>query len=186
LTEDREIIELFFRRSEAAIEELDRKYGSRCRSLSYGIVNDRQDAEDCVNDAYLGMWNAIPPAKPAPLLPYLYKIVRNLSLKAYYRKRAARRGGAYTVAMEELEACLAAPCTVESEIDARELARIIESFLETLSAENRVIFLRRYWFDDSCREIASRTGLTEKNVTVRLTRIRRKLKEYLEEREVFL
>ena len=75
---------------------------------------------------------------------------------------------------------------MESEIDARELARIIESFLETLSAENRVIFLRRYWFDDSCREIASRTGLTEKNVTVRLTRIRRKLKEYLEEREVFL
>ena len=82
MTEDREIIELFFRRSEAAIEELDRKYGYRCRSLSYGIVNDRQDAEDCVNDAYLGMWNAIPPAKPAPLLPYLYKIVRNLSLKA--------------------------------------------------------------------------------------------------------
>lgn len=186
MTEDKDIIELFFRRSEAAIEELDRKYGSLCRRLSYGIVNDRQDAEDCVNDAYLGMWNAIPPARPAPLLPYLCKIVRNLSLKAYYRKRAARRDSAYTVAMEELEACLAAPGTVEAEIDARELAQAIESFLETLSAENRVIFLRRYWFSDSCREIAGRTGLTEKNITVRLTRIRRKLKEYLKEREVFL
>lgn len=186
MTEDQEIIELFFRRSEAAIEELDRKYGSRCRSLSYGIVNDRQDAEDCVNDAYLGMWNAIPPASPAPLLPYLCKIVRNLSLKTYYRKKAAKRGGAYTVAMEEIEGCLASPDTVENQMDARELARIIESFLETLSEENRVIFLRRYWFSDSCRDIAGRTGLTEKNITVRLTRIRRKLKEYLEEREVFL
>ena len=88
--------------------------------------------------------------------------------------------------MEEIEACLAGPDTVESEIGARELARIIEGFLDTLTAENRVIFMRRYWFCDSCKEIAGFTGLSEKNISVRLARIRGKMKEYLAEREVFI
>lgn len=84
--EDEKIIELFFNRSEQAIQELDMKYGKICHELSYNIVNDRQDAGECVNDAYLGMWNAIPPAMPNPLLAYLCKIVRNISLKTYYKK----------------------------------------------------------------------------------------------------
>ncbi len=184
--EDEEIIGLFFERSEQAIRELNAKYGNVCKKLSYSILNDRLDAEECVNDAYLGAWNAIPPAKPNPLLPYVCKIVRNISLKLYYRKSAAKRSSAYTVAMEEIEACLAGPDTVESEIGARELARIIEGFLDTLTAENRVIFMRRYWFCDSCKEIAGFTGLSEKNISVRLARIRGKMKEYLAEREVFI
>ena len=182
--EDAKIIALFWERSEQSIRELDRKYGKICRSLSYQIVNDRLDAEECVNDAYLGAWNAIPPARPCPLLAYLCKIVRNISLNLYHRKDAAKRSSAYTVAMEEIEACLASPDTVETEIEARELAHILEDFLETLSLENRVIFMRRYWFADSCRDIAGRVGLSEKNITVRLARIRRKLKEFLREREV--
>lgn len=186
MTEDEEIIELFFARSEDAIRELHLKYGKICHRLSYNILNDAQDAEDCVNDAYLGAWNAIPPARPDPLLPYLCKIVRNISLKLYHRKGAARRNSSHTIAMEEIEACLAGPDTVEAQIEARELARHIEGFLDTLSPENRAIFMRRYWFFDSCRDIAQRAGLTEKNVTVRLTRIRRKLKEYLAEREVWI
>lgn len=184
--EDEEIIGLFFERSEQAIRELNAKYGNVCKKLSYSILNDRLDAEECVNDAYLGAWNAIPPAQPNPLLPYVCKIVRNISLKLYYRKSAAKRSSAYTVAMEEIEACLAGPDTVESEIGARELARIIEGFLDTLTAENRVIFMRRYWFCDSCKEIAGFTGLSEKNISVRLARIRGKMKEYLAEREVFI
>ena len=88
--------------------------------------------------------------------------------------------------MEEIEACTADPNTVEAELEARELSHIIESFLDTLTVENRVIFMRRYWFFDSCKDIAELTGLTEKNVSVRLTRIRRKLKSYLAEREVFV
>ena len=91
MVEDEKITELFFERSEKAIGELDKKYGGACRSLSYGIVNSRQDAEECVNDAYLGVWNAIPPAKPNPLRAFLFKIVRNISLKAYYKKEAAKR-----------------------------------------------------------------------------------------------
>ncbi len=184
--EDEKIIELFFARSEQGIQELNNKYGKICHKLSYNILNNRQDAEECVNDAYLGAWNAIPPTMPNPLQAYICKIVRNISLKLYYRKEAAKRSSTYTIAMEEIEACIADPNTVEAEIEAGELARIIESFLDTLTVENRVIFMRRYWFSDSCKDIAEFVGLTEKNISVRLTRIRQKMKEYLTEREVFV
>lgn len=186
MIEDKKIIELFFQRSEQAIRELDIKYGKVYHKLSYNIVNNWQDAEECVNDAYLGAWNAIPPANPDPLLTYICKIVRNISLKIYYRKAAAKRSSHYTIAMEEIEACIADPDTVEAEIEAIELARIIESFLDTLTVENRVIFIRRYWFSESCKDIAEFVGFTEKNISVRLTRIRQKMKDYLIEREVFI
>lgn len=186
MTEDKKIIELFFERSEQALQELDLKYGKICHKLSYNIVNNRQDAEECVNDAYFGAWNTIPPANPDPLLSYLCKIVRNISLKTYYKKKAAMRNSIYDVAMQEIEDCLSDPSTVETEIEAKELAHIIESFLDTLTEENRVIFMRRYWFSDSYKDIARHVGLTKKNVSVRLTRIRRKMKQYLAEREVFI
>lgn len=186
MLDDETIIELFFRRDQQAIRELEGKYGTICRNLSYNIVNSRQDAEECVNDAYFGAWNAIPPIRPNPLLTYIAKIVRNISLNAYWRKEAAKRSGRYTVALEEIEACIADQKTVEDEIEARELASIIEDFLDTLSLENRVIFMRRYWFADGYKDIAEFVGLSEKNVSVRLTRIRKKMKQYLMEREVFV
>ncbi len=186
MTDDETIVELFFCRSEQGIRELDAKYGTVCHSLSYRIVNNRQDAEECVNDAYLGAWNAIPPAHPDPLSAYILKIVRNLSLKCYYRTSAAKRNSAYTVAMEEIEAVAAVPDTVESEMEARELARIIEEFLDRLTDENRVIFMRRYWFADSCREIGEMVGLTEKHVSVRLARMRKKMEIYFKERGIFI
>ena len=183
---DERIIELFFERSEQAIKELDEKYGRTCHKVSYNILNNRQDAEECVNDAYLGTWNAIPPAKPNPLLAFVCKIVRNISLKRYEKNTAAKRNSYYDVAMEELEDCLAATTTTEEEIAEHELTEIIESFLDLLSKENRVIFLRRYWFSDTYADIAKQVGMTEKNVSVRLTRIRKELREYLIEREVLL
>ena len=116
--EDNAIIELFFDRSEQAIRELDGKYGKVCHSLSYNILHSSQDAEECVNDAYLGAWNAIPPARPNPLLAFLCRIVRNLSLMRYHGDRTAKRGGgSYTVALEELEGCLASPRTVEGDLE---------------------------------------------------------------------
>ena len=184
--EDARIVELYWERDEAAIAESSAKYGGYCYQIAFRILALREDAEECVNDAYLGAWNAIPPAKPNPLLTYICKIVRNISLKIYYRKEAAKRSSTYTIAMEEIEACIAAPNTVEAEIEARELAHIIESFLDTLTVENRVIFMRRYWFSDSCKDIAEFVGLSEKNISVRLTRIRQKMKSYLAEREVFV
>lgn len=186
MLEDEKIIELLYERSEQGLRELDIKYGKICHQLSYHITNNQQDAQECVNDAYLGAWNAIPPAKPALLSAYLCRIVRNLSLKSYYKKEAAKRNSAYAVAMEEMEACIADPNTVEALVEARDLARTIECFLDTLTVENRVIFMRRYWFADSCRDIAGLVGLSEKNVSVRLTRIRQKLKVYLTERGVWI
>ena len=186
MIEDEKIIELFSQRSEEAIRELDIKYGKVYQKLSYNIVNNRQDAEECVNDAYLGTWNAIPPAKPDPLLTYVCKIVRNISLKIYWRKEAAKRSGHYTIALEEIEGCIADQKTVEDEIEARELARIIEAFLDTLTAKERAIFMRRYAYADTYADIAKRVGISEKNVSVRLTLIRQKMKQYLIEREVFV
>ena len=186
MIDDEKIIELFFARSEQGIQELNHKYGKMCHNLSYNIVNSRQDAEECVNDAYLGAWNTIPPVRPNPLSSYIAKIVRNISLKIYWKKETVKRSGCYTVALEEIEACIADQNTVEDEIGARELAHIIGEFLDMLTIENRVIFMRRYWFSDSYKDIAEFVGLSEKNVSVRLTRIREKMKQYLIEREVFI
>ena len=184
--EDAEIISLFFRRSEQAIRELDEKYGKACRRLAENITGSPEDAEECVNDAWLGAWNAIPPARPDPLRAYVLKIVRNASLKCLERKGAARRNGACYAALQELEGLLPAPDTAETALEARELVRHIEGFLDALSPENRVIFLRRYWFSDPYGEIAERVGVSEKLVSVRLTRLRRQLKDYLMKREVYL
>ena len=185
--DDGAIIELFFARSEQAIRELDDKYGKACRGLSYRIVRSRRDAEECVNDAYLGVWNAVPPARPDPLPAFLYRIVRNLSLARYHADTAAKRGGgSYAAALEELEECLASHRTVEGDMEERELVLVIEEFLSTLSTENRVLLMRRYWFSDSYGEIAARTGLSEKNVSVRLTRIRKQMRHYFEERGILL
>ncbi len=184
--QDDEIIKLFFERSEQGIRELETKYGHACFKLSYNILGNRQDAEECVNDAYLGVWNAIPPAKPDPLSSFVLKIVRNLSLKKYWKNRAQKRDSAYTVSIHEIELFIATPSTTESEIDARELAKMIEEFLDMQTAENRVIFMRRYWFSDTYKDIAEQMDLTEKVISVRLTRIRKKLREFLIDREVLI
>lgn len=184
--DDKAIIELFFARSERAIKELDMKYGKLCHKISSNILHNRQDAEECVNDAYLGIWNTIPPERPNPLLAFLCKIVRNISIMRYHASTAIKRNSSYDVALEELEGCLAAPTTVEKELETSELTYIIDSFLETLTQENRVIFMRRYWFSDTYADIAEQVGLTEKNVSVRLTRIRKQMRDYLMEREVLV
>ena len=183
---DEIIIEMFFVRSEQAIKELDIKYGKIFHKTSYNILNDELDVEECVNDAYLGTWNTIPPTRPHSLLAYVCQIVRNISLKRYHLKKAIKRNSTYGVAMEELDACLSSASTVEDEIETKELVRIIESFLDTLSSENRVIFLQRYWFSDSYSDIAKKVGISEKSVSVRLTRIRRKMRDYLVERGVLV
>ena len=183
---DEQIIELFFNRSGNAIDELDKKYGKVLHKLSYNILNDRLDVEECLNDSYLGVWNTIPPKRPNPLLTYVCKIVRNISLKRYHSKTALKRNSTYDIAMSEVENYILAPNSVESEIEAKELAALIENFLDTLSVENRVIFMRRYWFSDTYKEIADRVGITEKMVSMRLTRIRRQMREFLLAREVFV
>ena len=182
--DDSQIIDLFFARSELAISELDAKYGKVCHKLAHNILDSRQDAEECVNDAYLGTWNAIPPQRPAPLLSFVCVLVRRYSIMRYRANTAMKRNSSYDACMEEIENCIAAPGRVEDHYEAKVLARTIERFLDTLNRENRVIFMRRYWYSDSYAAIAALTGLTEKNVSVRLARVRKQLRAYLMEQGV--
>ena len=182
--DDNAIIDLFFARDEAAIREVDCKYGSLCRKLSYNILHNEQDAEECVNDSYMGLWNAIPPQRPNPLVSFLCRIVRNRSVARHHANTAAKRNGTYDVALSEIDPCLTAPDDPQTELEVKELARTLEQFLDGLTRENRVIFLRRYWFADSYADIAKQVGLTEKNVSVRLTRIRARLRDHLIRNEV--
>jgi len=183
---DEEIIELFFERSELALKELKTKYGKMCLQTSYNILGNYFDAEECVNDSFLGVWNAIPPERPKPLLTYVLKIVRNLSLNRYHKEHAQKRNSSYDLAVEELEDFLVSPDSAESRMEMKELTAAIEGFLDSLNEKNRVIFVRRYWFYDSYDQIAKRMECSVKNVSVRLTRMRKQLKDYLEERGNFL
>lgn len=184
--DDGKIIDLFFARSELAISELDAKYGKTCHKLSYNILHNTMDAEECVNDAYLGTWNAIPPQRPNPLLTFVCVLVRRYSIMRYRANSALKRNSSYEVSMEEIEQCIASPVNIEETVEVKVLTKLIEAFLDTLTVENRVIFMRRYWFSDSYADIAAQTGLTEKNVSVRLTRIRKQLRQYLMAKEVLV
>lgn len=177
--DDSKIIELFYARSEQAIMELSQKYGAVCIKIAKNILNNKLDAEECVNDAYLGAWNTIPPQNPNPLLTYISRIVRNLSIKRYHSNTSVKRNSFYDAALDELENCISSDNTVEAELSAKELAHIIDDFLDTLDKDNRVMFVRRYWYSDSISDIAARFHTSNNNISVRLSRTREKLKNYL-------
>lgn len=177
--EDSKIIELFYERSEQAITELSLKYGNVCRKVAGNILNNPQDVEECVNDAYLGAWNTIPPQNPNPLLTYICRIVRNLSVKKYHANTAVKRNSFYDRALSELEDCLSSPATIESELSAKELSGLLDTFLDVLDQESRIMFVRRYWYSDAVSDIAARFQISSNNVSVRLFRIRGKLKKFL-------
>ena len=177
--EDEKIIELFYARSEDALLELDKKYGVLCKKISSNILKNALDAEECVNEAYLGAWNTIPPQRPNPFLAYICRIVRNVSIKRYHRNTAKKRNTFYDVALEEIEECFPISPTAEDAITAKELTEKINEFLGLLDKTNRVLFMRRYWFADSIEEIAALFKMSKHTVSVRLSRIREKLKKYL-------
>ncbi len=176
---DKEIIDLFFERSEQAIPELARKHGSAVTSVARNILGNEQDTEECVNDTYFGTWNAIPPHRPSPLRTFVCKIARNLAVTRYHANTAEKRNSHYDVALDELEDCLADGSSVENEYDAKELSEAIGSFLASLNYSDRFIFTRRYWYSDPLPDIAAMADTTTNSVTVRLCRIRKKLKLYL-------
>lgn len=181
--EDKQIISLFFARNEHAIEELAKKYGRLIHQLAGNILRNESDTEECVNDTYLGVWNSIPPNQPESLISYVCRLAKNISIKRYHYNTAQKRNSNYEVALEELEGVLLSTKDVESEIEAAQLTSDIEQFLDSLKQTDRVVFLQRYYFSASYADIASQTGLSEKNVSVKLTRIREKLRNYLKERD---
>ena len=178
--EDREIVELYWQRAEQALNETSRKYGVYLRRIAWNILQDDADAEECVNDAYLGAWNAIPPHRPNPLLAFVCRVARNVSLNRYRHNHAQRRDESRNLPLVELEGCLAAP-SAEETWSAQALGQTLDCFLDTLDRKSRVMFLRRYWFSDSVSWIARQMGITENHVSVQLHRIRSRLKQYLEQ-----
>ena len=178
--EDEKIIALYWQRDQSAIDETDKKYGVQLRGLSYGILSDREDAEECVSDTYMAVWNSLPPQRPQRLRAYAAAIVRNLSLRRVRDRYSKKRGGGeVALALEELEDCLCSQVSVEREYEQKELAWKIEEFLRTLSADDRRIFMCRYWGFAPVAEIAQKLGCPQSKVKSSLHRTRGKLQKYL-------
>lgn len=178
--EDSKILDLYFARNEQAVAETDRKYGAYCFTLANSILNDEQDAEEAVNDTYLNTWNAIPPHRPTVFRLFLAKITRNLSFTRWRKRSADKRGGGeMALVLEELSGCIAAPGSVEDNLNGKELAKAIRSFLDTIPAREQDIFLRRYFFVEESEAIARRYGMKRATVLRTLSRTRTKLKNYL-------
>lgn len=183
--EDHEIIELYWRRSERAITETDKKYGRYCYSISHNILHSPEDARECVNDTWWKAWSAMPPQRPQYLSTFLGKIIRNLSLNRFKQARAEKRGGGQTeLALAELGECVPARQTVEQISEERELVESIERFLYAQSEEKRNLFVRRYWYLSAVREIAREYGMSESKVKSMLYRMRNELKCHLEQEGV--
>ena len=176
--EDQKIIKLLFARSETAITALAKRFGQRLHQTAMNILGSLRDAEESVNDTYFAIWNAIPPAKPNPLAGFVYKTGRNTALNRLRSNLAQKRNGTYDLSLEELEGCIPGSA-LEEQVEARELGRIIDAYLDTLSSDNRNIFLRRYWFGDSVKDIAKAFALSQNTVSVRLSRMRSGLKDHL-------
>ena len=177
--EDNQIISLFFERSEQAIAELDRKHGPAVKKTAANILKDRLDVEECVNDTYLRAWNNIPPQSPNPLASYVCRIAHNLAVDRYHANHAEKRGSQYELVLDEIEECIPSGFSVENELDAKELGAAINRFLRELSAEDRFLFVRRYWFADSPGDLAVLTKGSANRISVRLFRLREKLRNTL-------
>ncbi len=181
--EDKDIVQLFWDRKEQAITETSSKYGHYCFSIAKNILDNREDAEECVNDTYLNTWNSIPPHKPKILSTFLGKIVRNLSFNKYKANHSMKRGGyEISLILDELGEIVSDEESVEDNVIKNELIKTIDDFIDTLSVEKRYIFIRRYWYSDKITAIANQCGRTENSIHVELNRIRKKLHDYLTER----
>ena len=182
--DDARIIDLYVARDEQAIRETDSKYGNLCRHIACRILHDRDDAEECVNDGYLGVWNAIPPARPQHLKAFVCRITRNQALKRLEFLTRKKRSADVLLSLEELEGVLSEGSVADA--SEEDLGEIISRFLRTQKTDARNVFIRRYYFFDPVSEIAVRYAFTESKVKNMLLRTRKKLKEYLKKEGVDL
>ena len=182
--EDSKIIELYFDRSESAIQETQSKYGRYCYYIAYHILHTDHDAEECVNDTYLNVWNVIPPQKPKDLKAFVGKITRNLALNRYDYNTAQKRASIFDVALDELHECVQGKeFAIDEELIFKEL---VNRFLDSLPKQNRIIFLQRYWYFCPIKEIATNLGISKNNVKVILHRVREQFKNYLNKQGVLI
>lgn len=183
--EDSKIIDLFFARSEQAIQETDRKYGHYCFQIANSILSNQEDAEEAVSDTYWSAWKLIPPTRPNVLSAFLGKITRHISLDLWRKNLAGKRGAGETaVVLEELEECIPSSDSVEEAYRAKELRAALNRFVCSLPEREQKIFVSRYWYLRSVKYISERTGLSESNIRTMLFRIRGKLRTFLEEEDL--
>ena len=178
--EDAEIVDLYWQRDQQAIAETDKKYGAYFRGLALSVLGNEQDSEECVSDAYMKLWETIPPQKPAKLGAFTARIVRNIALNTLTRLSALKRGGGEgSTPFDEIAQCLPSAESTERTVESRELARVIERFLGTLGREKQLIFMKRYWYFESVSDIAREMDISESKVKMSLKRTRDRLREFL-------
>lgn len=184
---DHEIIDLYWARNETAIVRTSEKYGSYCHTISYNILNNDEDAEECVNGTWLGAWKSMPPQHPSKLATYLGKITRNLSLNRLKQYTTEKRGGTQTdLALSELEDCIPSSTTTEQIAEEHELVATINRFLYSQPAQKRNVFIRRYWYLYPIQDIARAYAMSESKVVSMLFRMRSELKTHLEKEGISL
>ena len=178
--EDSAIIALYFDRNEAAIRETDNKYGAFCHKIAFNILSVNEDTEECVSDTYMKVWNLIPPERPIKFMAWLGKIVRNTALSMYTKLHAKKRFNGMELMLDELSECIPSGVSLEKEIEDKEITIAINTWLKSISAEERYLFIRRYWYGDAVNELAKQQKVSPHTMTQRLYRIREKLKLYFE------
>ena len=180
--DDKSIVDLYFSRNQDAIAQTDKKYGRYCYSIAYNILTNKEDAEESVSDTYMIAWKAIPPRRPSVLSTFLGKITRHISIDRWRERSAYKRGGGeVTLALEELEDCVAGLQNVEMEYERKELIQAYVKFLDMLPVTERRVFLCRYWYVDSVEAIAEKFGFSQSKVKTMLYRTRVKLRKQLAE-----
>ena len=177
--DDKELIELFFERSEQAISALEQCHGAAAKALAFNVLGDMRDAEECLSDGLLAVWNTVPPTRPRSMRAWLLTLTRNRALDRCQRLGAQKRSSRYDTALDELSFCLPDTETAESLCEAKALGEAINAFLGELKAEDRQLFVRRYWFGDELGEAAAALGMTPQRASLRLFRTKDKLKRYL-------
>lgn len=184
--DDEKIIELYWERSESAVEESYEKYSAYCNSISFNILQNKEDAEECVNDTFKKAWDSIPPNRPQSLKAFLGKIARNLSLNRLKSLQAEKRGFGHTnLVLSELDGCIPDKFSVEAAFSEKQLAKSINDFIGALSDEKRWIFVGRYWYMYPIKELSEQYGMSEGRIKSMLFRIRKQLKSYLEKEGEF-
>lgn len=180
--DDKELIKLYFDRNELAVTETQRKFGGYLYTIAHNILGSVQDAEECVNDVLMRLWDHIPPANPENVYAYFASVTRSVARKRYQKNHALKRGGNETeLVLDELRDCCTDPDTVEQQIDDRSLRDAITEFLETLKPEQQTIFVQRYWYVCPIEDIAADLGISKSKVSVTLMRTRQKLRKHLEQ-----
>lgn len=184
--EDMQIIELYNARNEAAIKETDIKFGRLLHSIAFNLLSSHEDSEEIVNDTYGKAWSTIPPQRPNSLCAYLGRITRNLSINRWHEQRAKKRYPGAQLLLSELSDCIPGSGTVEDEIETLELVRIMDRWLSGLPTDDRVLFLRRYWFGEAVNKLAEECATSPNKLAGRLYRLRQRLKKALEEEDISL